>query len=798
VLRDLKATAVNALRPWGRRRAAAVVAVATLAAGLGGVSSLSTFLDAVALRALPYRDGDRLVVIWETRARGGSSRLHAAPGRFLDWQRAATHLFGSMAAVHQWKTNLMSAGAPPRRVSVATVSPNLLELVGAQVVAGRGFLAADAEPGATPVALVSSTVSQERFGMGANAIGRNVTLYGRLHTVVGIVEHRTAFPPDTEIWLPLVIEYASRSDQSLLVLSSLREGVSLSAAAEGMSLLARQLALAYPDTDKHVGTEVVALRDLLAAHLTPNLLLLFFAVLLLLVTAAANLSNLALAMALERREEFRIRVALGARPLHLGKQIAQECAALCLVGAAVGFLFAQVGTRVLSTAGVFDSPLTRNVHTNPRVFGVTLLLLLLVTLLSALPAAFQVVRLGDAPLLRVQSLSRGRLRYGLGSALVATELCVTLVLLVATLFCLRGWTRLREVKPGFRPEQLISARLELPVSVYPRQRRVQVCEEVLDRVHPLPHVDAVAAAASLPMTAAGIRFRVIVEGKPPASFADTPTVEYRPVSPSYFRTMGIPLIRGDTLAAPTGSGLRPANVNQTMARVFFAGENPLGKRLSVEGPAGPWFTIVGVVGDVRHFGLGARVEPELYVPYASEPWPGFYLLVRYREQANGLVAAIRSQVAAVDPALPLDDVRRMDERIADSLKATYWTMNGLLFFAVTAALLSGLGVAAVLSQFVVEQKRELGIRMALGAQPSQVAVLVVRRAALPLVAGVSAGLLLVLALAPVAAGLASGTPSDDSLTIASATVFLLAVAGLAAVLPIRRAMAADPLTLLRC
>ncbi|HEX5724423.1 MAG TPA: ABC transporter permease, partial [Longimicrobiaceae bacterium] len=781
----------------------AAVAVATLALGIGANTALFSAVDAVLLRPLPYRNAERVVAVSESW-RGTPGRV--APGLFVDW-RAQARSFAALAAFEGGSFNL-SGGATPERLYGARVSPAYFAVAGLPPALGRYFLPHEERPGAGDVVVLSHALWATRFGADPGVAGRAVLLNGRPYTVVGVAPPELTLTPDDEaLWVPLTLTAAERAKfdgHHLQVFGRLRPGVSPARAQAELARVTAEAARRHPVELVDRTARVAPLREALVGGFRRRLLLLLAAVGSVLLIACGNVASLLLARAAARRRETAIRTALGASRGRLVRQFLAESLVLALAGGALGLLVARAGLGVLRALAPAAVPMLHQARLDPRVLAFALGLSLVCALGFGLAPALYAALPAAGPL---RSAAVGPRHDRFRRALVAAEVAVALTLLAGTGLLVRSALALAAVPPGFEPRGLLTLRLALPADEYRQPEAVaRAFSAVVQRVGALPGVTVAGAVNQLPLGGESTDVGLAVEGR---SFAagEAPVAHLRLATPGYLEAMRIPLRRGRAPTARDGAGSPPVVViNEALARRLWPGEDPLGKRLACCKGAGTtlWREVVGVAGDVRHFGLDASALPELYVPHAQAPaeswtWMDRSMTVVARSSAppEALAAAARRAVLALDPDLPVYGVRTMEQVMARSTAATRFSLR---LFAGLGAL--GLGLAMIglygsLAYFVSQRKQEIGVRLALGAGTGRVLALVVRQGLGTALAGVGIGLLTAPALTRALSSLLYGVRPADPLTLAAVGVLVLLTAALASYLPARKAARVDPMVSLR-
>ncbi|MGH9541727.1 MAG: ABC transporter permease [Terriglobales bacterium] len=796
-----------ALRALRKSPGFAAVAILTLALGIGANAAIFSAVDAVLLRPLPYPHAERLAGVWETNLASGH-RIQISGPDFGDWSRQTRGVFSAIAAYAAAPLSISGDGIQPQRVTVGAVGAGFFAVMGVSPELGRGFTSEEHLPGHSGAAILGDGLWRRSFGADPAVLGRTVVVDGVPSTVVGVMPPSFRFPDDGELWMPVEhwdpIDSGSRTAMNYRAVARLAPGVSLAQAQAAMTTLAARLRRKY---GTHTGALVLGLRDQLAGDSGPALWVLLAAVGLLLLVACANVANLLLARAGARQREIAVRAALGASRGRLVRQLLAESLVLALLGGGAGLVLAAWGAVALRAASAAVLPSYARVRLDGGVLLFALGLAVLTGVIFGLAPAWQAAR-GDVQAVLQQgggrvSGGRGRLR----SALIVAEVALSVVLLVGAGLMLRSLDSLLRVPLGFQPQRLWIADVSLPSDspAYSQPAAVaRFFDQLVARVQRVPGVAAVAAASALPLedgqTTNGA---FVIADRPAVAENLLPYAEYREVTPGYFRAMGIPLLRGrDISSADALSTPFVVVVNQTAALRYWPGQNPIGQRMKFLGftPHGapPWMEIVGVVADTR-ISMASPPRAMAFVPVAQQPFwmlGDAYVVVRSALAGDALGAGLRPIVAALDPQAPVrvgPFATRLDSVTAPSrFRATL-----LALFASLALILAAVGLYGVLSFLVGERRKEVAIRMALGARPRQVLGAIVgegvRWAALGLLAGALAAWLSARLLARFLFGVAPADP----LTFALVALLLLAVAALACWLPARRAARVDPVIALR-
>ena len=793
-----------AMRMLAKKPGFTLVAIITLALGIGANTAIFSIVNAVLLRSLPFPKADRLVVMVEKDREG--SRMGAAYPNYQDW-RAQAESFEAMAGFRSHVFNLTGVDKP-MRLQGRTVSWNFFELLGVVPQVGRTFVEQDDQPGAAPAAIISHGVWQEKFGGDPALVGAQIRLDGDSFTVAGVLPRDFELFRRVDIYVPLG-QYIRRQPAildrgnhfGLNVLAILKSGVSLEHGRSEMETLAAQLERQYPNTNSGNGVMVQPLDDWYAEDIRTALLVLFTAVWLVLMIACVNIANLLLVRTTERQKEIAVRLALGAGRARIVRQLLSESVLISLMGGLAGLLIGMWMKDGILTLAPQDVPRLGEVRLDGSVllftFGVSVLTGVLFGLLPAWHASR-----GDlnTTLKEGGRTSGGSSREGIRKVLLVGEVGLSLVLLIGAGLMLRTVFELTRTNPGFTPEKLLTMRLSLARDAYDEPGRRLFYDESLSRVQALPGVRSAALTLSLPIDGSNWNSVFIVGDQPVPPRAELPTSAFTPVSTEYFETMGVRLVNGRGFtAADTEKSASVTVINETLARRFWPNENPVGKRLKQGWPENetPWREVVGVVSDVKLNGVDQETPLQAYLPLAQEPARDLALVVRTQGAPLLLAAAVEETVHAIDKDLPVFNIRSMDQLLDNGIARQQLTMVLLAGFAGVALLLAAVGIYGVISHSVSQRTHEIGIRMALGAQAGDVLKLVAGQGMGLAIVGVAIGVGASLVLTRLMSSLLFGVTPTDPLTFAAISVLLASVALLACYFPARRATKVDPMVALR-
>jgi putative ABC transport system permease protein len=806
--RDVFQDARIALRGYARRPGFTVVVLLTLALGIGANSAIFSVAESVLLRPLPYRDGDRLVHLWETQRNDPADLTEASYPDYLDW-RAATEIFSGVEGYNETNVTVSDASGAAR-VSGNRVTPGFFRTLGVEPMLGRSFRIEEDTPDGSRVVILGYDYWWRRYGGDRGVLGRSILIDGRPWTIVGVLPRGFRFAPagDAELWFPLggsAQTRAERFNHWVNVIARLRDGTTVETARNAMATVMQRLAAQYPETNSGRGALVVPLRDAIVGPVQPMLTVLLGAVAIVLIIACANVASLVLARSIERANEIAVRGALGASRARLLRQLVTENVLLALGGAILGvWVGAQAVKTLLAIAPstmMDQMPHLHDAGLNGAVLAYTFGIAAMTGIGFGLVPALSVTRSSSTELLRGAGRagsSRGRQR--LRDALVACEIACTLVLIVAATLMGRSMVHLLRVDPGFVAERVVTARIALAGPRYEQGTQQQrFFESLNDRVGALPGVQAVGSITNPPLQGGGTNtFRV--EGQPEAPASDRPEATMRGVAGDYFRAMTIRLLDGRTFTARDDSLAAPVIiVNEALARRIAAGRSAVGARLRFYAfPESAW-TVIGVVADVKTSSLDAAPPPTIYYTHLQAAENRMSVVAKTANDDGALVAALARVVKEMDPTLPLYSAGTMTEQIGRS-SAVFARRYPLLLigaFAVAALVLAVVGVYGVIAYSVAQRTRELSIRIALGATNGDVVALVLKRGITLTAIGLAAGIPAALILSRSLGALLYGVTAADLTTYVGVTLVLTLIAVAASYLPARRATRVDPAVALR-
>jgi len=790
-----------ALRSLARQPTFAAVAILTLVLGIGTNTAIFSVIKAVLLNQLPYQRPSQLVVVAEQNPDGNTDLV--APLTFVDWQ-AQSRAIASMAAFRQLRY-AFAGSAEPLNVPSVRATPNIFTLLGVNPMLGRAFLAEEGVTGADRVAVLSRAFWERHYGGSPGAIGRTIQLDAVPYTIVGVMPAEFDFPPsgNIDIWTPLSFDPndahgRSRRARSLNVVGRLADGASSEQAQREMTVVASRLATSYPDSNTGWGARVIPAQEQLVTTVRPALLMISAAVGFLLLIVCANVANLILARLSSRRGEIAVRAALGAGRAQLVRQVLAESFVLSAIGGALGLVVAWAGVRFVHALPEGSLPRMQDVRLDGGVLLFALVVSVVVALVFGLVPAIQASRAGLRDTMNAFSGATSGTSGRLLAGLVVAEVALALMLLVGAGLMTRSFAQLMRVSPGFEPSNLLALQIYLPQAKYKTGiDRTRFYMTAIRRIGALPGVRSAAGVSALPMYPVGIDFALpfTVEGQAAPANGEEPRADIRTATPGYFETMKIALVRGRFIDGRDYQGAPGTIViNETMARRYFNGQDPIGK--VVRNPHGKG-EVVGIVGDVKHYGLDGGPRAELFMPAWQSPLNGMALIVRTEADPKLFVDTIRREVLAVDAEQPIYAVSTMVDVVARSVFLPRISMLLLGAFAVSALLLAVVGIYGVVSYSVTQRTRELGVRMALGADAPATLRLVLGKSMLLVGAGTICGLLASFALTRAMAGLLYDVSPLDPIVFVAVSMLLATAGFVASLIPARRATRLDPILALR-
>jgi putative ABC transport system permease protein len=786
------------------------IAVVALALGIGANTAIFSVVNAVMLRPLPYSNAESLVMVWEHNRPRARNQNVVSPANFLNW-KDQNSVFQDMAGFYDTRLNLTEVDNP-EEIPGQMATANIFSLLGVNAMLGRSFEPDDDLPERDAVVVLSHSLWQRRFGGDPGVIDKTIKLNGRPFTVIGVM------PPDfkffvkagsltgkqAEIWAPFRLEASDRAPRGryMSAVARLKPGVTQAQAQAEMDTIAASLEQQYPNFDTGWSVNLVPLREQFAGEIRKPLLILFGAVVLVLLIACANVANLLLARAASRQKDISIRMALGASRRRLIRQLLTESVMLAGLGGALGLLIALWGVDLLVALAPKDLPSLADVKLSYLVLGFTMLVSVLTGLIFGLAPALEAsgINLNETLKESGRSAAGNSASHRARDLFVMAEVAMALVLLIVSGLMIRSFARLQSVNPGFNANNLLTFRLLLPSSKYPEDnQRIMFFRLALERMRSMPGVRSAGAVSFLPFTTLGAATGFSIEGQPAAAPGQKATLDVRVCDPNYFDAMGIPLVKGRNFTEKEATEVsHVVIINEALARDYFPNEDPIGKRVKIEMMQNPApCEIIGVVGDVKHTGLDVEPRAMSYWPHPELAYSAMTIVARTDGDPLSYTAAVRSEVQAIDKDQPIADVRSMDQWLSDSVARSRFIALLLSLFAAVALLLAAVGIYGVMSYSVTQRTHEIGIRMALGANPGSVMRMIIGQGMKLAFVGLAAGLVASFAAARALASLLYGISATDPATFALISVLLGVVALAACAVPARRATKVDPMIALR-
>ena len=775
-----------------------LVAILTLAFGIGATSAIFSVVNSVLLQPLPFPNSDALVRIHEIVPQYG--RFSVAPASFFDWRQQNTvfeHLIAYSSA-----TATVDAGTGPERVTGAVVSWDTFDMLGVAPALGRAFRQEEDAPGKDGVVVLSHGMWQSRFGGDPAVLGKSIVMSGTPAIVVGVMPADFYFPArTTEYWQPVGMDPAgaTRGGHFLGVAARLKPGVAVERAGVEMKTIAERLAKQYPESSANESAEVIKMHDQIVGPIRPMLITLFAAVFVVVLIACANVANLLLVRASVREKEIAIRAAMGAGRRRLVRQMLTESLLLSIAGGALGVLLAYLAIAPIQTLSAGSIPRAADIALDGRVLGFAFLLSIVTGIVFGVVPAWQASRAGLGAVLkeggRSSSSSGGR---WMRNALLVAEVALSIVLLVGAALLLRSFSRLTGVDPGFRPENVLAFRVALPNPAYPEDHnKAAFYDTLIEKLESTPGIESAGMVQALPMRG-GYVLSFELEGRPPFEPGADNSANHRVVSPDYFKTLGIPLKSGrflsdrDAMDAPMA-----AVVDEAFVKRHFPNEDPIGRGVDIGNGTDGYYRIVGVVGDVHYAGLDANSSPTMYVPHKQDVFGTMWLLARTSGDPSQMINTARQTVRDIDAGLPAFSITPLEDVVSESVAQRRFSMLLLGLFAFVALFLAAVGLYGVVSYTVSQRTQEIGLRMAIGAAPTQVMRMVVGSGMKLALLGVVLGIVAALGLANLVASMLFGVTPFDPVSYGLTAAVLLTVAALACYLPARRAMRVDPIIAMR-
>ena len=785
-----------------------LIAVITLALGIGANTAIFSVVNAILLRPLPYPEPDRLAMVWMNNTRLNIAEdWHSWPN-YVDY-RDQNHVFENIAGFNNRSFNLTGQGEAVRVVG-AWGTANLFSTLGVNPFRGRIFTTDEQEEGKGMVAVLGYGLWQRQFGGDPEIVGRTISLNGQTRTVIGIMPAGFNFPEkETEIWVPVQLNQGNRESRGgfwIKAIGRLKREVTIQQAQAEMSNIADRLQRQYPDMLAGYGANIVAYQTQLLGNLRQALILLFGAVGFVLLIACVNVANLLLARAAERGKEIAIRTALGAQRSRLVRQLLTESALLSLIGGVLGIILAVLGINALISIAPPDIPRLDQARLDGRVLGFALAVSILTGLIFGIAPALQ----GSKPDLNEtlkeggRSATAGLSGRRIRQTLVAAEFAITLVLLAGAGLMIKSFVRVQQVNLGFNPDNLLTMRMAIAGNRYRGNQgkaAVDFYQQLIQRIESIPGVQAAGAASAIFLSLTPSSANFSIEGRPDFKPAESIETPIDMVTPNFFRVIGTPLMRGRFFDERDGREAPPVVIiNETMARRFWPNEDPIGRRIKYGDLSSndPWKTIVGVVADARRTGYDLDVRCETFLPHAQAPNGGMTLVIRAESRPEGLASAVRQAAREIDPDQPFYEIRTMKATLSEMV-AKRW-LNTLLFglFGAVALLLAAVGIYGLMVTMVTQRTREIGVRLALGATTGEILKMLLWQGARLTAIGLVIGLLSAVMLTRLMSKLLYGVSATDLTTFVAISLVLLSVALLACWVPARRATKVDPLVALRC
>ena len=798
IVRDIR----YGLRSLLAARGFAGVAITTLALGIGVNTAVFSVVNAVLFRPLSFRDPDRIVMAWDSPPNTGARTGSVSYPDFLDWKEY-NHVFEMMAAYAPQSFNL-AVEDQSERIEALRVSPELFGVLQIYPSLGKPFSDDDQRPGRNHVAVITHGLWQRRFGGSDSVIGQSLTLDAEVYTIIGVLPAGFQPPPvgpsfKSDVFVPLP-GVPMRGGRNLRVIARLKRDVTLREAQAEMDTVARQLAEQYPDTNAGRGVNLVPLHEQVVGNIRPPLLILLAAVGFVLLMSCANVSSLVLARAAVRQRELAIRAALGASRWRLIHQVLSEGLLLGVLGGGVGLLLAFLGTPLLVAMIPGSVPRTQEITLDGSVLAFTSGVSMLAGIVSGVAPAV----IFSKPNLNESLAQAGRTSYGgtrrtrIRSLLVVAEIALASVLLIAAGLMIKSFVRLQQVDPGFTHMNVLTMTISLSRFKYSQpQLRANFFRRAIEGTKTLPGVESVGVVNTLPLTFFDQSRSISIEGYPRALSDLEGSPGYRSISSAYFEVMGIPLLAGRAFTErDDASAPGVAIINDAIARHFWPDGDSLGKHVTISPDEKP-VEIIGVAGDVNHHGLDMERDPEIYVPCLQRPELTMFLLVRPARDPGSLIAPLREVVRAIDSGQPVYNIMTMAQRASDSIASTRFPMLLLGIFAAGALVIAVAGIYGLVSYTVAQRTREIGIRMALGAQPHDVLNPILRQGMVRALSGLVLGLAVARAVTRVLANLLFGVTATDLVTFAGVSILLAGIALLGTYVPARKATKVDPMAALR-
>jgi putative ABC transport system permease protein len=806
LLRDLR----YSLRLLLKSPAFTAVAIFSIALGIGANTTVFSVINAVLLKSLPYKDPSGLVLVWGDSKLETLRKHNQVSATDVADFRAQASAFEDVAAYTGWYP-IMSGDNEAERIPAIQVGDGFFKIMNGTPILGRVFTPAEQQDGKDFVVVLGYGLWQRRFAGDPNIVGKSISLNGRPYNIVGVMGAdfqplpAKLVAPEGQFYRPVAETYddSARDERHLRAIARLKPGATIAQAQSELNAITQRLQQQHPTTNHDMNAAVVSITDEIVGPIRPTLWLVFGAVIFVLLVACANVANLLLARSSVRYKEITIRSAIGAARGQLIRQLLTESLLLSFLGGGLGLLFAIWGTGLVAAAGARINPMFQNAQIDLRVLGFTFAVSIITGLIFGLAPALQISKpnlvesLKEAGRGSGASASRNRLR----SALVVSEIALTLVLLICSGLLIRTVMRLKNVDPGFKPKNILALNIGLPSVKYPKpENQISFYRQVTERIAALPGVKAAGTTSVLPLSDNFDGRGLLVEDQPRPRGEEI-TVDLYVTTPGYLRAMDIGLIKGRTITEQdTNDSFKVALINKTMAAQLWPNQDPLGKRISFPGSEKnpqPWRTIVGVVSDVAQYALDQRAPMQMYLPHSQFPTSFNSVVVKTESDPSAMTNAIRREILAVDKDQAVFNVTTLEQLLGNSIQTRKFFMVLLLVFAGLALMLAAVGIYGVMSYIASQRTHEIGIRMALGAQAKDVLKLIIGNGMFLALIGVALGLGSAFVVTRVMAGLLFGVTTTDAATFVTVSSGLIAVALLACYLPARRATKVDPLVALR-
>jgi putative ABC transport system permease protein len=781
------------------------VALLTLALGVGANAAVFSVVNAVMIKPLAYPNSDRLVQLSRLDAKSQKLGPRTSALNFSDW-RARNKTFESLGGYTDQSAFNLKIEGEPQRLMGARISDSLFPTLGIVPILGRNFLPEEDRQGANRVAILSYKLWQSSFGGDPGIVGRSLQLDGQPHTIVGVMGSNLGFPsPETMLWVPYreLYESGGRGNYFVSVIGKLRPGVSLDQAQVDMTAIANQLSNEHPEVHADGGISLTPLHEQVTGKIRDPLLVLLAAVGLVMLIACANVANLLLTKASTRQREIALRTAIGAARSRIFRQLMVESLLTALGGGLLGLLFAILITRALIYIGPTEVPRLNEISLNGTVLLFTFAISCLTALIFGIVPAIQSSKVNLSEALKEGGRTASGGGSGLRQAFVVAEICLAFVLLIGAGLVLRSFARVLSVDPGFRVDNVLTFEVSLPFAKYDQQKSEEFFQNALTRIGTLPGVQVAGCTTSLPLTKSNNARYFTVEGRTGNSLSDYTIASHRQVSPRYFEALGVGTIKGRSFGEQDLGSPQPiVVVNQEFERTYFPNQDALGKRIKMGETADndfPWMTVVGVVGNIRHASLETEARPEFYrlISRNRDAYPTMTFAVRTSQSPELIVAGVRREVQQLDPDQPISKVETMQQLVQRSVASRRFSLVLMGSFALLALVLAMIGIYGVISYMVAQNKREIGIRIALGAQGRDVLKLIVGQGMVLILSGVGSGIVVAYALSRLMTSLLFEVKPSDPLTFVGVALILATTALIAIVLPAPRALRVNPVEALR-